>query len=110
MSYCKIPLTTLPYSEQDFKLTLEGKRNINIKLKLRYNDLVGDWTATVIDNKTGQLLIDTLPLVTGVDLLGQFQYLDIGHAFIRQTTDTELMMPDHKTLGTIFVLDWGDSS
>lgn len=110
MSYCIVPLTNQPYSEQEFKLTLKNRRNINIKLKLRYNDLCTDWTAEVIDNSTGKTLIDTLPLVTGVNLLGQFGYLNIGEAYVIPTTDTELMMPDNTTLGSVFVLVWGDRS
>lgn len=110
MSYCIVPLTNQPYSEQEFKLTLKNRRNINIKLKLRYNDLCADWTAEVIDNSTGKTLIDTLPLVTGVNLLEQFGYLNIGEAYVIPTTDTELMMPDNTTLGSVFVLVWGDRS
>lgn len=110
MSYCIVPLTNQPYSEQEFKLTLKNKRNINIKLKLRYNDLYEDWTAEIIDNSTGKTLIDTLPLVPGVNLLGQFGYLNIGEAYIVPATDTELMMPDNTTLGSVFVLVWGDKS
>nr|DAV88030.1 MAG TPA: hypothetical protein [Caudoviricetes sp.] len=111
MAYCVIPLTTMPYSTQTFKLTLEGgARNINIKLYLRYNDLYGNWNAAIYDNSTGKLLIDMLPLVCGVDLLGQFQYMDIGHAYIVPVDNTDLMMPDNNTLGTTFKLVWGDDS
>lgn len=110
MSYCIVPLTNQPYSEQEFKLTLKNRRNINIKLKLRYNDLCADWMAEIIDNSTGKTLIDTLPLVSGVNLLGQFGYLNIGEAYVIPTTDTELMMPDNTTLGSVFALVWGDHS
>lgn len=110
MSYCIVPLTNQPYSEQEFKLTLKNRRNINIKLKLRYNDLCADWTAEVIDNSTRKTMIDTLPLVPGVNLLGQFGYLNIGEAYVIPKTDTELMMPDNTTLGSVFVLVWGDRS
>ena len=110
MSYCIVPLTNQPYSEQEFKLTLKNRRNINIKLKLRYNDLCAAWTAEIIDNSTGKTLIDTLPLVPGVNLLGQFGYLNIGEAYVIPTTDTELMMPDNTTLGSVFALVWGDHS
>ncbi|MFR8056964.1 MAG: phage baseplate plug protein [Dialister invisus] len=90
--------------EQEFKLTLKNRRNINIKLKLRYNDLCADWTAEIIDNSTEKTLIDTLPLVPGVNLLGQFGYLNIGEAYVIPTTDTELMMPDNTTLDLSLLL------
>ncbi len=111
MSYCKIPLTCQPFSTQTFKLTLEGgARNINVKLELRYHDLYDTWTAAVTDNSTGELLIDMMPLVCGVNLLGQFKHLELGEAYIVPATDTTLMMPDNTTLGSTFVLVWGDAS
>lgn len=111
MAYCQIPLTCLPYSEQTFKLTLEGgKRNINIKLKLRYHDLCSLWTATIIDNASGKVLVDMMPMVCGINLLGQYRHLEIGEAYIHPVTDTPLMMPDNQTLGSTFILVWGDAS
>lgn len=111
MAYCQIPITCQPYSEQTFKVTLEGgRRNVNIRLKLRYHDLYDLWTATVINNVTGEVLIDLLPMVCGVNLLGQYRHLEIGEAYIHPVTDTPLMMPDSQTLGFIFILVWGDAS
>lgn len=111
MAWCEIPLNNAPYSEQTFKLNLEGgAKNIYIKLVLRYHDLYDLWTASVTNNATGEVLIDTLPLVPGVDLLGQYQYLEIGHAYIVAATDTDLMQPDNTTLGSAFLLIWGDAS
>ena len=111
MAFCKIPLTCKPYSMQTFKLTLEGgKKNINIKLDLRYQDLYDVWIAAITDNSTGELLIDMVPLVCGVDLLGQYKHLGLGRAYIVPVTETDLMMPDNTTLGSIFILVWGDDS
>ena len=111
MAYCQIPLTCQPYSDQNFKVTLDsGKRNVNIRLKLRYHDLYNLWTATIIDNATGVMLVDMLPLVCGVNLLGQYRHLEIGEAYIMPVTDTDLMMPDNETLGSTFVLVWGDAT
>lgn len=112
MAWAKIPLNNQPFSERSFKLTLDGgKRNVNIKLKLRYHDLCDYWTAAVFDGSTGKMLIDTMPVVCGVDLLGQFQHLNLGSAYIMPTArNMDLMMPDNKSLGTAFVLIWGDAS
>ena len=111
MAYATIPLTCQPYSTQTFKVTLDGgSRNANIKLGLRYHDLVGTWTASVTDNSTGELLIDMLPLVCGVNLLGQYRHLEIGEAYVMPVQDTTEMGPDNKTLGTLFQLVWGDST
>lgn len=111
MAYCRITLTCQTQSVQTFKLTLDGgKRNINIKLVLRYMDLYDTWIAAIYDNSTGDLLVDMMPLVCGVNLLGQYIHLSIGEAYIVPVSDTLIMQPDNKTLGTTFVLIWGDAS
>lgn len=111
MAYCEIPLTCLPYSTQTFKMTLEdGKRNVNIRLHLRYDDLCGVWQAAIYDNTSGKLLVDCMPLVCGINLLEQYKYLKLGEAYIRPVEKTTLDMPDNQTLGKKFILIWGDSS
>lgn len=111
MSYCTVPLTTIPNSTQTFKVTLRGgAKNANIRFGLRYNDILDCWSASITDNSTGKLLVDSMPVVCGENLLGQYQYLGIGEAYIVQTTDTSLQQPDNKTLGTAFDLVWGDAS
>jgi hypothetical protein len=109
MAYSKIPISCTPQGSESFKVTL-GSRNINIKLETRYSDVYDVWTAKVSDNNTGEVLIDSMPLVCGVNLLGQYGYLDIGEAYIIKSTDTSLMQPDNKTLGKEFILIWGDDS
>lgn len=108
MSYSEIPLNTSPFSEQTFKLTL-GKKNINILLKLRYHDLYDLWHADIIDNASGQELLVGMPVVPGVNLLGQFEYLGIGEAYIVAATPTSLQQPDNETLGTTWRLIWGEA-
>jgi len=111
MAYFTIALTTRPNSEQSFKLTLEGgKRNINIKLRLRYMDLCDYWLADITDNDSGEELISSLPLVCGADLLGQFEHLKLGHAWVVKVEPTELQMPDNEALGSTFLLIWGDDT
>ena len=111
MSYCTIPIDTTPDSIQTFKLSLEGgARNINIRLSLHYSDIFGLWRAKIVDNTSDAVLLDSLPLVPGINLLGQYKYLNIGEAYIVATTSTDLMMPDNTTLGSTFVLVWGDNS
>ncbi|MDY6148961.1 MAG: hypothetical protein SPI35_08105 [Porphyromonas sp.] len=110
MSYYEIPLTPAPFAQKTFKLTLNGARNINILLKLRYYDLYELWVADVCDNTTGEELITGMPLVPGVNLLGQYEYLNIGSAWIVAVEPTKQQHPDNETLGSQWVLAWGDSS
>lgn len=109
MSYYEIPLTTTAFSQTAFKLTLGNDRNINILLKLRYYDLYSLWVADVVDNSTGEELITAMPLVPGVDLLGQYEYLDIGSAYIIAAEPTSLQQPDNETLGSTWLLAWGEA-
>ena len=67
------------------------------------------WTADVIDNETSTELISGMPLVPGINLLGQYEYLNIGSAYIMATEPTDLQQPDNYTLGGTWVLVWGDS-
>lgn len=106
MSYYEIPLTTTAFSQVTFKLTL-GSRNINILLKLRYHDLYKLWAADVVDNSTGTELITGMPLIPGADLLGQYEYLDIGSAYIIAAEPNSLQQPDNETLGSTWILMWG---
>ena len=110
MSYVRIPLDCTPFSQRTFKLTLEGNRNVNILLKLRYHDLYDLWLADIIDNATGTALIVSLPMVLGINLLEQYEYMNIGKAYLKAVEPTDLMQPDNKTLGSTFVLIWGDDS
>lgn len=110
MSYAKIPINCTPFSQQTFKLTLEGGRNISILLKLRYHDIYELWLADIIDNSTGEELIVGLPMVLGINLLEQYAYMNIGEAYLVATEPSTLMQPDNKTLGSTFVLIWGDAS
>lgn len=109
MSYHEIPLTTTPFAQITFKLTL-GERNINILLKLRYYDLYELWVADVCDNTSGETLISGMPLVPGVDLLGQYSYLAIGSAYVMAIEPTTQEQPDSETLGSKWLLLWGDDS
>ena len=110
MSYYEIPLDNTPFSQQTFKLTLEGNRNINILLKLRYYDLLNLWVADICDNATGEELIVGMPLVAGVDLLRQYSYLNIGSAYMVAVEPTQLQQPNNETLGSTWILLWGDDS
>lgn len=111
MAYAKIPLSNTPFSEQSFKISLKDNTvNVNIKLRLTYQDLFGVWVADVIDGESNKTLIACLPLVCGVDLLGQHSYLDIGEAYIIEDISTDLMHPDNTTLGKEFILVWGDDT
>ena len=112
MSYYEIPLTCLPDSYQNFKITLgtgNEKKNISLELRLRYLDRYDLWLADVTELATGTIVATGVPLVPGEDILRQTGYKGVGEAYIMQELPTSLQHPDNKTLGRTFRLVWGDS-
>lgn len=112
MAYKIIPLT--PNANQSFSCTLPvDAKNITLAFTFRYNTIGGYWFMSVADAKTSAQLLDAVPLVTGeypaADLLGQYEYLGIGSAAIVPTSTLATSIPDDTTLGTDYVLVWGDT-
>jgi hypothetical protein len=110
MAYKIVPLTTDP--NQSFTITLPiDSINITLGLGIRYNLVANYWVMSVSDSD-GNLLIDSLPLVTGEypasDILGQYEYLGIGSAFVVNVSNIDEDLPTDTTLGTDFYLMWGD--
>lgn len=108
---CKIiPLTSDP--NQSLTITLPiGEENITLDLVVRFNTVANYWVMTVKDND-GITLIDSLPILPGeypaADILGQYQYLGIGSAFIVNASNTDLDIPNDISLGVDHFLIWGD--
>lgn len=70
--FYEIPLTPDP---QTFTVTLSG---VIYRLTVQYRDAGGTgWILDVAD-ASGNPLVNGIPLVTGVDLLGQYAYLGFG--------------------------------
>jgi len=73
-----------------------------------------------ITDQNGNLLLDSVPFVTGVapngsklnamqNLLNQFSYLDIGSAALLNASGIAADRPNAFDLGTDFLLLWGDN-
>ena len=110
MSYISIPLTTAP--DQKFSITLPvDDKNITLTMRVRYNTQANYWWISIY--KGGTLLLDSLPLVAGnyptANILEPYAYMGIGSAYIVKVEDTTLDYPDDSTLGSNFVLVWGDN-
>lgn len=72
MNTYEIPLSSDP---QTFIITLSG---VDYRLTLLYRSVGGaGWVLDVADS-SGNPLVGGIPLVTGVDLLGQFKHLGFG--------------------------------
>lgn len=103
MSIYKIPLSAEP---QSFSITLNDTE-YTIILKWVNADSGGGWTIDIED------LIYGIPLVTGADLLAQYEYLGIGGSLYVYNSSDKASVPTYSDLGTItnlyFVVDDDDS-
>lgn len=89
----KIPLMNIP---QKFAIDLAGKSYIVL---CRYNTEMESWLISMMDGDTEQDIFDSMPLVTGVDLLAQYAYLGIPGSLIVYTDGDEFTPPTETNLG-----------
>lgn len=110
MSFYKIPINNAPNASYSFRISLQNNTvNRDLRIKLRYLDFYDVWMMDVYDDSTKKVLVVDIPMVPGTDLLGQYQYLGIGSAFLLNVRNSALMQPDNKSLGVDFILAWGDT-
>jgi hypothetical protein len=83
---------------------------VTIGAALNFNEIAGYWVISIYDS-SGNLLLDSLPLVTGLNILAQFRYLGIGSMFVLNASGvTTPNYPNSTDLGSDFVLLWQDTS
>ena len=103
-----VPLTPSP--NQTFTSTIpvdEGK--IKLYFFLRYNTEQKCWIMDLSDSSKTPL-VNSIPLVCGLNILEQYSYLNIGSAYIVKI-DPNIVSdrPDEYNLGKDFILVWGDT-
>ena len=110
MSSQSIPLN--PSLTQNFavQLTVNGQP-LTLNFMLAYSTMAGYWQLAVSD-VNGNTLIASVPLITGLypaaNLLAQYQYLQIGSAYLLNTGNAPVDYPGPNNLGQ-FSLLWGDN-
>lgn len=65
---------------------------------VRWNEPAACWILDVT-NSNGDSVLQGIPLVTGVDLLGQYQHLNPGGKLVVQSDVDINRVPDFKSLG-----------
>lgn len=107
-----IPVTSLPNQTFQMILDVDGK-NITLGFKFSYSEAADYWVMTVYDPGNNMCLLDSIPLLSGqypaANILEQYAYLGIGSAVLVPTAQIDAEGPDDTTLGTEFVLLWGDT-
>ncbi len=111
--YFEIPLTSDP--NQSFRCTIPvNDNNMTFVFDIRYNSIAEYWVMTITDDLTGEILIDSLPLIAGeyptINILSGYEHLRIGSAYIvKSNPDNLSVCPNDLNLGTDFILVWGDN-
>jgi hypothetical protein len=72
--------------------------NITYQFSVTWRDAVSTWFLDIAD-ASGNPLVQGIPLVTGADLLGQYEYLGIGGALIVMLDGDQTVEPTYVTLG-----------
>ena len=90
----EIPLSPNP---QYFQISI-GNTNYNYNLNLWWNNITGCWVLDIADEESNPILYG-IPLVTGADLLEQYDYLGFGGQLIAQTDFDITAPPTFSNLG-----------
>ncbi len=105
-----IPITNTQQN-QTIQTTLNiNNKNVILTIDLNFNRIANYWTMNITDTASNNRLLSGVPLLYGANLLGQFEYLQIGEWYIDKVTNTPLDSPDANSLGTDFVLNVGDNT
>jgi hypothetical protein len=111
MSSQIVPLAAGGNQQFNVQLTVNGQ-TVNLAMALNYDAMAGWWTLGVTA-ADGTLLVSSVPLVTGLypcsNLLAQYEYLQIGEAYLLNTGNAPTDYPGQNTLG-LFSLLWSDNT
>ncbi len=81
---------------QTFQIALAG---VSYSVTLWWSWATDSWNISIAD-ANGVPIVSSIPLVTGVDLLGSFEYLDFGGQLVVQTDHDPDAVPTYANLGT----------
>ncbi len=89
-----IPLTNVP---QEFNITLG---DLDLIIINKWNDSnEGGWVIDILNDTTNTPIICNIPLVTGVDLLAQYEYLGLNAKLVVYTDGDANAVPTLDNLG-----------
>jgi Domain of unknown function (DUF6983) len=90
----EIPTSNVPQVQT---ISLNG---VQYQITTRWNAYAGNgaWVMDIADSN-GNRILSGVPLVTGADLLAQFEYLGIGGAMVVQSDNNPDVVPDSLSLG-----------
>ena len=93
MAAYEIPLSAKP---ENFSITLN---NVSYNMRSRWSVPQSCWVIDIASTDDSPIL-QGVPLIPGVDLLGQFEYLGFGGALYAQVDNDINAVPSFEGLGT----------
>ena len=100
-----VPMQAIPNHSFSCVIPLNNG-NIELRFTMQYNDVAGFWFVDI--GKDNQTIISGYPLIPAQDLLEQFQYMGIGHAYLIPRSELTQQFPDIETLSTEWYVVWSD--
>ena len=108
MAFQLIPLDTSPNQQWQVSVSINGVVS-TFNVTISYNEVAQLQEMSIYDANFNPL-VTSLPLVTGLNLLAQFGYLNIGSIAILNVSGVDPPdYPNDANLGTSFVMVWGDT-
>lgn len=111
MAYRQLPVDSSP--NQNFNCTfVVDDQTVTWNFNFNYSEVAEYW---VMDIKDGDIyLLSSIPLVPGdypaANLLQQYKYKKMGSAYLINVSGTSEQWPSSSTLGTDWLLIWGDTN
>lgn len=94
----EVPLAA---TSQTLQIVLAGVRYV---LTVRWNETNSAWTLDITDS-AGRT-VNGIPIITGVDLLAPYSYLNFGGSLVAQTDTDATAVPTYTNLGSTGHLYW----
>ena len=105
--YYQIPLTISPNQSFTSTIPINGTK-VKLNFFVSFNTISECWYMTIKDSNN-KVLISSIPLVAGIYLLEQQDYLNIGKCYILNVDkNSKEDRPNQYNLGSKFILVWTD--
>jgi len=108
MSQQLVPLDDSPNQTWQVAISINGAVQ-TFFVSLSFNEVAGYWVMEIYDSNQNLILSD-IPVVCGLDLLRQYQYLQIGSIYILNVGNSPTDSPTSTNLGSSFVMVWTDNA
>jgi hypothetical protein len=103
-----IPLDSSPNQTWQTSVNINGTV-VTFFCEANYNEIAEYWTISISDQNQN-LLLSGQPMVAGLNLLRQYQYLGIGSLYLINVSGTDEDSPSANDLGSNWQLVWSDNT